>query len=612
VKFSSLKLSAKALLIVALLLLVECLFVGSYFFLLHKAEEEAAKQEKAKLIVARTNDLITVLFEGGFSIQQNIFNKEQADLSKFSKAQMELPADIAWLRQQVGADPEQLKLLARIDERTGKAMVMLEKMKTISEREAPMVAVNYAIKLRTKLQKQMEGLVQDLIDFMNVEKKIASESPAAIKQKRDYLRWLLLVALLINILAAIALALVFVRSITSRLEVVVENSDLLRRRGVLRAPMSGKDEIAQLDRAFHDMSTSLRGEEELVRASELQLRAMIDQMPIGLMIIADREKIEYANPTLERLLAYQKEELVGLSLSQLFTLPGAVEKSFHGDGIAGGVVELLGRKKNGSELHVEYSVVDVSLGAKSRRLAIVIDITERHEVEKMRKAFVAMVSHDLRTPLTSVAGFLQLLPMGVYGELTAPAVGEVNLAEGQVEQLIMLINDLLDLEKLEAGKLEMSRSEVVLEDVIDSALDTVFSLAEIRQVELMFEGCEIEVLADGERLKQAFSKILSCMLRICSQGDTLDILVEPEAKSGAAVVKFRARKLTLPQENLASIFEPFQRLKLASFDGSLGLGLTLARAIMLQHGGTCRAIDEEVQGKSHGTTLALQLPRREV
>lgn len=149
-------------------------------------------------------------------------------------------------------------------------------------------------------------------------------------------------------------------------------------------------------------------------------------------------------------------------LSELFALPGAAPKTFHGESTTGGVTELLGRKKDGSEIHAEYSVVDVSLGAMSRRLAIVIDVTERHEVEKLRKAFVAMVSHDLRTPLTSVAGFLQLLPMGVYGELAAKAVGEVNLAEGQVEQLIMLINDLLDLEKLEAGKLEMSRAQVVL------------------------------------------------------------------------------------------------------------------------------------------------------
>jgi K+-sensing histidine kinase KdpD len=98
------------------------------------------------------------------------------------------------------------------------------------------------------------------------------------------------------------------------------------------------------------------------------------------------------------------------------------------------------------------------------------------------------------------------------------------------------------------------------------------------------------------------------MLRICSKGDTLDILVEPEPTSGCATVKFRARKLAVPAENLVTIFEPFQRLKLASFDGSLGLGLTLARAISLQHGGSCRAFDEESQGKRSGTTLALQLP----
>ncbi|MBI2810965.1 MAG: hypothetical protein HYX67_09075 [Candidatus Melainabacteria bacterium] len=260
---SSLKLSAKALFLVSILLLVEIVFVGSYFVLLRKAEEEASKQEKAKMIIARTNDIINSLFESGLNIQLNVFHKEQADLSKYMRARTEVPNDISWLREQVRSDPSQLKLLDRIDERTTNAMALLEKMKTVSETEAQMVAANYALKLRTKVQKQMEGLVEDLIDFMNIEKKIESESPAIMKHQREYLRGLLIGALLINIFAAVLVAILFLRSITSRLSVVVENSNRLRMRQSLLSPLSGNDEIAQLDRAFHDMSNSLRGEEDL-------------------------------------------------------------------------------------------------------------------------------------------------------------------------------------------------------------------------------------------------------------------------------------------------------------------------------------------------------------
>ncbi|CAN5393044.1 hypothetical protein BH10CYA1_BH10CYA1_47590 [soil metagenome] len=604
-KLSSLKLSVKALSLVSILLLVEMLFVGSYFSLLTKAEEEAAKQEKAKMIIARTNNIINSLFEGGFNIQLNVFHKEQADLSKYTKARTDVPNDISWLREQVRSDPKQLRLLERIDERTTKTLAMLEKMKTVSDTEAQMVAVNYALKLRTKVQKQMEGLVEDLIDFMNIEKKIESETPTIMKHHRDYLRWLLLGALFVNILAAIMLALLFVRSITSRLAVVVENSDRLRTRASLRSPLSGNDEIAQLDRAFHEMSNSLRGEEELIKASQLQLHAMIDQMPIGLMIIADNETIEYSNPTLERLLHSQDEELVGTLLSDHFFRPGPNPARFDQTSTVNGVIDLIGRKSDGSEVNVEFSVVDVSLASLARRLAIVIDVTERHEVEKLRQVFVSMVSHDLRTPLTSVSGFLQLLPMGVYGQIAAPAINEANVAEGQVEQLILLINDLLDLEKLEAGKLELSRTKVSLEDVIDAGLDTVFGLAELRGVELIFEGCEVDVIGDSERLKQAISKMLASVIRLSSSGDTLDVIVEPGQNSKAVQIAFKARRLSLPADKLSTIFEPFQRLEIPSWNGTLGLGLTLARAIAVQHGGVCGA---ECGASGGGTTLWLQLP----
>ncbi len=218
---------------------------------------------------------------------------------------------------------------------------------------------------------------------------------------------------------------------------------------------------------------------------------------------------------------------------------------------------------------------------------------------------MSMVSHDLRTPLTSVAGFLQLLPMGVYGNLAAPAMSEANVAEGQVEQLIMLINDLLDLEKLEAGKLELSKSKVDLEDVVDAALDTVFSLAEARGVKLIFEGCEVDVVADNERLKQAISKMLASVIRLSSKGERLAIVVKPVQNSNAIRIRFSARQLSLPADSLSTIFEPFQRLEIPSWSGTLGLGLTLSRAIAVQHGGVC-GVEHGAHGG--GTTLWLQIP----
>lgn len=601
------RLSFKGLLLVSILLLLELSFVGCYGWLLHKAEEDSARQQKAKEIIAHANDLLKSLVAAGTNCQFYVFHRaEHPDcLIKYEAAMREIPGRFAWLKEQLTSNPEQLSLMEKIEANSTPALEILNKMKSVADTEPPLVTFRYAIKYKSKVQGRMETLAQDLIQFLNTEKQIELGDPGASKMQRDRFILLLAGALLLNVIAAVLLALFFVKSITSRLALVVDNSDRLRKRLALLPPLRGSDEIALLDSSFHEMSNSLRGEEDLVRASEEQIRAIIDQMPIGLIIIDGEQMIEYANPSMGKLLKFGgNDSLVGTNLSDHFGTTGAHAAPLFDTTSIDGVIELVAYKKDRSELIVEFSIVDVSLGDFSRRLAIVIDVSEKHEVEKMRQAFVAMVSHDLRTPLTSVAGFLQLLPMGVYGPIESGAIDQVELAQAQVDQLIMLINDLLDLEKLEAGKLEMAKSNVLLEDVIDEAVDSVYSLAEVLSIAVMFEGCEVGVLADSERLKQAFSKLLTCLLRLCSAGDTIDVVVKPLPEKVVNVC-LNARNLAISDDKLQNIFEPFQQLELPTTSGSLGLGLTLSRAIASQHGGTCGA----TVTSNGGTSLWLQIPR---
>lgn len=601
------KLSFKGLFLVSILLVLELSFVGCYAWLLSKAEEESARQQKAKEIISRADDLLNSLVAAGTNCQLYVFHRAEHPecLSKYEAAMREIPGKFAWLREHLTSNSEQLDLLEKIEANSTPALQILEKMKHVADTEPPLVTFKYAIKYKAKVQGRMETLAHDLILFLNSEKQIEIGDPGYSKLQRDRLNLLLMSGVAVNIFAAILLAFVFVKSITSRLALVVDNSERLRNRLPLLSPLKGKDEIALLDSAFHEMSNSLRGEEDLVRASEQQIRAIIDQMPIGLMIVEGEQTIEYVNPSLEKLLKYDANDvLVGTKLSDYFGTTGAHAAPLTNVSSVEGVVELVASKKDRSELVVEFSVVDVSLGDLARRLAIVIDVTEKHEIEKMRQAFVAMVSHDLRTPLTSVAGFLQLLPMGVYGAIEPSAIKQAENAESHVEQLIMLINDLLDLEKMEAGKLEMVRDNILLEDVIDDAIDSVYTLAEVLSIAIMFEGCEIGVAADRERLKQAVSKLLTCLMRLCPTGDTIDVVVKPSPEQ-AVNICLNTHSLSIPDDKLQHIFEPFQQLNLPTTSGSLGLGLTLSRAIASQHGGTCGA-NAAANG---GTSLWLQIPR---
>ncbi len=611
----SLSLRFKGLLVVLLLLAMELLFVGCHVWLLQEAELESRKQETAKEVIARATDMLQSLYDAGDSVAKYLVSHDPEGIRRYEQARQQIPDEINWIKEHIKDDKSQLALLEKIETSVTAGMNTLAEMRAITDKEAQFVAMQYAVKLRAKVQKNMEGLIHDLIDFLNTEKKIESASPKVLQTQRDMIKYLLWAGVALNIVVAFALALLFVRSITSRLTIVEDNSLRLRQRKPLRAPLSGDDEIALLDQAFHKMSHSLRGEEALVQASEEQVQTIIDQMPIGLAIIQTsntendkNEEIEYANPTLEKMLGFKSGAMVGTKVASHFLIPGPKPAPLQDSSLIEGIVDLIAAKKDLSQIPVEFSVTDVSLGQlteQNKQLATVIDVTEKREIEKMKEAFLAMVSHDLRTPLTSVAGFLHMLPMGVYGELNNAIVASTKVAEDEVEHLIALINDLLDLEKLRAGQLDLRMSQFDLEDIIDSSVDALYSLADALIVSVIFEGCEGKIAADQERLQQAITKTLEGLLRLCEPGDTINISVTMVVTNlkKAYTIAFNSEKIGLQNTVLAKLFEPFQPIELPSGSISLGLRLPLAQAIVHSHGGTCGASQH-----SGGLSLWLTLP----
>jgi signal transduction histidine kinase len=591
-KGKSLKLSIQGLILVLVLLALEIIFVGCHAWLLEQAEEEARKQEVTKEIIARASVLLKAFVDGGEGMAVYAENKEDADLKKFTDAQKVISENFNWLREQLSDDPEQLKLLGRIEARWAKGEALLLEVKKVVDTEPLMIAAKYALKRRGLLEEHMSIMVAELNEFHAREWE-KTESTPVMKRQRDEMKILLFAGVVFNIIMAVVFGRYFVVSVTSRLAIIIDNADRLRERRMLRAPLIGDDEIALLDKAFHEMWHSLRGEETLVMASQEQLKAIVDQMPIGLMITAvpdDQEIIEYANPTLEKLLAFKSGALENRPLFEHFAQVGVNNKPrpLYDTNTVEGVVRMFAYKNDRSALPVEFSVTDVSISNILRRLATVIDISEKVEVEKMKAAFVSMISHELRTPLTSVSGFLQLLPMGAYGELSPRAGEAAAVAEVDVDRLITLINDLLDLEKLEAGKLEMARAQFDLEETVDGAIDAVYAVSEKTEAQVLLQGCKHDLLGDADRVKQAFVKLLTGILQLSSRGEIIKIFSQA-GDGGSIRVLMHTSNLKLAQDRLQTIFEPFQQVDSPAGVVSLGLGLPLARAIIVAHGGLCGA-----------------------
>lgn len=629
---SSLSLQVKGLLVISLLLIFELVFVGCHAALLIAAERESVRQQNAKEIVATAGTLLRDFYDAGDNLAKYSLKKDQDAKTVYQAKCSALLNNSRWIKEQLKIGSKQYQLFDKIEKNLTANLKMFAQMRQLGESDSELAVAQFGLKLKTKMRLELLGLSGDLVEFLNAEKQIESASPVAIKLQRERTRWLLAGGMILNIIVAVLLVRWFLHSITSRLEIVKDNAERLRQRKSLRLPISGDDEIASIDEAFHEMSHSLQGQEKLLLASTDQVQTIIDQMPIGLVVVAepgnidsaknDSAQIEYANSALERMLEYKTGELVATSLGKLFTTAGARAEPLTDTTMIDGTIELLAQKKSGLQLPVEFSVSDVSFENMSRRLGTVIDISERREIEKMKEAFVAMVSHDLRTPLTSVAGFLHMLPLGIYGQFSSVVVSETAVAEKQVEELITLINDLLDLEKLKAGQLEMRSTNSNLEDLLDAAIESCAELGEERGVSLLFEGCSAPVMvqADGDRLKQAIEKVMVSAIRLSPTGSAVNINVTIETvDSGDRValidlrigqgIDRRISRVQKADEWLETIFEPFQAASLTAASGgkskrsSLGLALPLAKAILLSFGGECGVEQDE-----QGLVLWLQLP----
>lgn len=607
-----LKLGHQGILMVMILLGLEAVFVGLNWHLLIETEMESRREEAYKEISAKSSRLLQKMYECGDGAGKYSFEQTRNWLTVYEKARDEIPQLLNWLKNELKNSPSEIELLNKIEADVKVGLEVLAEIRHAGDdgdRETSQRIGYFAMR---RLQPRINSLCRNQIAFQRLQHEKIAKMPAELQKTRDYTKRLLMAGVGLNILGAVFLGLFFVNSITSRLKVVIDNSLRLKNKEELRPPMKGGDEIAQLDKTFHEMAESLRGEEDLLRASEQQVRSMIEQMPVGLVVTRDKG-IEFANPMAEKLFGYSRGELIGKELGELFAA-GSETGSEAASSISNWledrardhVVELKAFRKGGEEFPVEFSMSDVSLREGqmfSRRLGMVLDVTERYEVQKMRKEFVAMVSHELRTPLNSVSGFLQLLPLGVFGKLSNEATVQVELAEKNIDQLIGLINDLLDLEKMEAGKMDLARATSVLEDVIDQSINDISDAANEREISPYFEGAEGAVNADPERLQQCITKVLSFMIAFSPQGATIDINAEKE-KGGIVTISARSKLLTIPQNLLETIFERFQQLDLPGGRGSTGLGLALAKTIVEQHDGAVRIESTE----ENGTTIWVHLP----
>jgi|GEM_PF-2748032 len=351
--------------------------------------------------------------------------------------------------------------------------------------------------------------------------------------------------------------------------------------------------------------------DQLRRSMELILNAAGD----GIYGTNPDGRVTFVNPAAASLLGYTVSDLLGKPIHAIIHRPGVAQGKdvpeecpvcwVGKDGLPRQGDDVFFWRRDRSSFPAEYVSTPIREGGRLVGTVVTFrDITDRRAVEQMKNEFISVVSHELRTPLTSIRGSLGLLASGVLGSLEPKARRMVDIAAQNSDRLVRLINDILDIERMESGKVTMELQECDAASLMTQAAEVMQTAADKAGVILKVEPLKAPLLVDADRILQTLTNLLSNAIKFSGDGTTIRV----KARRDGAMYLFQVidQGRGIPADRLETIFERFRQVDAsdARQKGGTGLGLAICRSIVQQHGGRIWA--ESVLGQ--GSTISFTLP----
>jgi len=241
-------------------------------------------------------------------------------------------------------------------------------------------------------------------------------------------------------------------------------------------------------------------------------------------------------------------------------------------------------------------------------------LQKRKQLDTLKDEFISTVSHELRTPLTSIRGALGLLSAGVLGKVDDKAQNLLRIASTNTDRLVRLINDILDLERMDAGRAPLHLRRCYLHEIVQQAADTMRSMAEGSDIRIdLVRDPQAEAISfdgDPDRMQQVLVNLFSNAIKFSPRGSTIRVIAGYDGDNLLLRIEDSGRGV--PADKLETIFDRFQQVEAsdARQKGGTGLGLAICRSILAQHGGAIWAERNDTHDRDRaGTTFTLRIPR---
>ena len=383
-----------------------------------------------------------------------------------------------------------------------------------------------------------------------------------------------------------------------------------------------------------DITDQVRAEEQL-HALIRQSNSVLESIGDGIYGIDLEGRVTVVNPAAAQMLGYRPEELLGRNMHELihFKRPDGTPYPESECPIRGSVHDLnsirvaneVFWRKNGTSFPVEYvarpqieaparGAEPGSEEARGRAVGVVVaftDISERYALDRMKDEFISTVSHELRTPLTSLRAALGLVSAGALQQRPEKAQQMMEIAVGNTDRLVRLVNDILDLERIGSGKAQLHLCSCSVEELFNRATSLLKAPAERANIRFTLEPNDVVVWCDPDRVLQMLTNLISNAIKFSPEPSTIPSEVKLSATSvtpDEALIEVQDHGRGIPSDKLQTIFERFRQVDASDSRsmGGTGLGLAICRGIVHQHGGHIWATSTFGEGSTFHFTLPVQ------
>lgn len=596
-----LSLSAKVLILVVFPLLLQVALLLKLASLQKEAEADLRVAEESRKLAELGDNFSNLVYEmvaayNGETAFERLHETNFDSMKKLDEAHR-LHAELVRLSKD---DRELNDAIVRAGASLEEAMQLATTLRSSYER-ARKAEYEYRKPLWKKLHYIIFGVLNDKLSATTSGRKRAAEKSvekqAALRQEALNL---MIAGGVLDTLLTVIVAIYLTRNITGRLSNLKDNTVRLTLDQPLLPLSGGSDEIAHLDGFFHEMASELK-------ESARKERALVDNARELIFSLDSSGIVTKLNPACLRVLGGSAEDMLGI---QFISLVSEQDNER--------ALDFMSALRNGQmqeplELRIccwDRRVIDALWSAQwsseeKTFFCILQDISERRAVERMKEEVMAMITHDLRTPLMTISNILSMLDMSEEERDAAKTHQYVSMAKRNTDRMMLLVTDLLDLEKARAGMLQIKQEAVPVSNLFQAAEDALSGSAEEQKVALVFIQSQLVLNGDKELLQRVVINLGGNALKFSRKGGT--VTVRAARIDDFAKVSVEDEGLGIAPEEIPAIFDRFQQAQSAGKSKVIGsgLGLAICKSVVELHGGTITVESELDRGSVFSFTIPL-------